>query len=274
MCGRSRIVQFKDRSNDLSHLQPLLPPELVQWVDLLPQFTKSPLRWTQRKASCASGNCGAYLSTWVLHTRDLFVSWAFLLCSPNNLKSGETILEGWFYTSLSLGFFQLIGKQCVIFLCRGCTQLGNELFIIRLCTYVEICIVSRSYGTVSWQRLVGNLGILRISNYLAWLVGICRPLLVYTLACWCWHLPKIKGIFRSGLFHRIDKEARGWYVREEKQISLSSFFLPGFPSLHTSNHYFPSFFHFKIIISLLFRHFISNLLASFLSHSVTSLFTG
>lgn len=170
-----------------------------------------------------------------------FVRWAFLLCSPNNLKSGETTLEAWFYTSLSLGFFQLIGKQCVIFLCRGCTQLGNELFIIRLCTYVEICIVSRSYGTVSWQRLVSNLGILRISNYLVWLVGICRPLLEYMLACWCWHLPKIKGIFRSGLSHGIDKEARGWYVREENQISLSSFFLPGFPSLHTSNHYFPSF---------------------------------
>lgn len=42
------------------------------------------------------------------------------------------------------------------FLCRVRMQLGNELFIIiRLCTYVDICIVSRSYGVggVWWVTL-------------------------------------------------------------------------------------------------------------------------
>lgn len=151
---------------------------------------------------------------------------ALVLCSWQEAKIRRNGFASLIWSFTFPGFLSVIG-MCH-FLCGVCLCLENELFIKgRLSTYVFVCILTRSYGTVSWQWRVGNLGILHRSDYWMWLVGICRPLPRVTVTCCCCYL-SAKG--QKHLSHLICPEE--WIRRQGFGTPrIKSSCLPLLPSL-------------------------------------------
>lgn len=130
------------------------------------------------------------------------------------------------------------------FLCSACVQLGIELFITRLCMYVGICIICRSYNVQIIQCLsfgagwclVGNFELFTMFNFLlTWFTVICRPLSLnmFSLLVWTTGLPKTNAVFRSILSWGMDKDLR--------ESNFFVFFLPNHsvPIHRLAQWYFP-----------------------------------
>lgn len=74
----------------------------------------------------------------------------------------------------------------------------------------------------TWWCLVGSLGIISLSNYFMWLVGICGPLPINILTYWCWNLSaRDQRHFQIYSVSRKGEGGEGCCPREENPISLA-----------------------------------------------------